>query len=664
MNNQAIMKKLLYIILLIFIASDVSSQKYEIAIHQKLNELGLETSKSQTNEYANQLINTWRKLGHEENKYNPYIVLPIKEWEKLFEKEYQNVADTNIKTRIAIHYSTILIDLSKYEKALTILKLAYPDRTNISKNEYKILLSNLEICYKSKNEITKAIEIRNELIANKLINNYWRIYKACGLGEAAIEDFTLFEEKKYFNGNEKIIHPSYYNNLCRLYFSNNKIDSAVKYGELGLLNVNKALEEESIQFIHKKEILNNWKALYYGFLGKCDMTKKDYPNAIIKLKYAIVNGKIDIESNTLSMIYLSLCYMHLNELGIYKIYSDSVKNIIKTIDAEDVIRSYYSASHQYYAKIKKYDSAFYYLSLYAQYREKMSKGVQQNQSILLLGQLEIEKRRLELNTSKLNLGKSEITIKKINSKNFSLTFILIIVLILTSALLYILYQNKKNRNLLRDKNRLLNYVLDINKSHIIKNESLLKELHHRVKNNLQLMYSLLNLQKRRNENIGIVNNLTTVQNRIHTMSLVHEYLYNSNEFEFININEYIQTLVSHLQNIYNKEKPIEIVYKIDSSIDIKLEKIVYLGLMLNEIVSNAFKYAFEEKGGNQLLIKIDNNISSIMVIISDNGPGLDISKKKINSLGHKLIDVMCLQLNGTHQIKNDAGLTHIIQFNI
>ena len=169
--------------------------------------------------------------------------------------------------------------------------------------------------------------------------------------DAAIEDFLLFEEKLYYDNNKLIIHPSYYNSLSRLYFQNNKIDSAKKYGELGLRNVEFALQDKSIRFINKNEILNNWKALYVGFLGKCEFNTKAYKNAIPKLKYAVNNGKIDIESNTLSMIYLSLCYLNLNDLKSYKLYSDSIKNIINTIDAEDVIRSYYSSCNSYYSKI-------------------------------------------------------------------------------------------------------------------------------------------------------------------------------------------------------------------------------------------------------------------------------------------------------------------------
>jgi two-component sensor histidine kinase len=631
-------------------------------INQQLLELGLDASKQNNTQFSIQLVNTWNNLGYEENKYNPYIILPIHIWESLFVKQYEKVSDSNLKSKIGIALSTILIDLSNYEKALTILKLAYAERKNVTPFEYKILLSNLEKCYKSRNEITNAIEIRKELIENRLINNYWRIYKACELGDAAIEDFKLFEEKKYYAGNNTIIQPAYYNDLCRLYFFNNKVDSAVKYGELGLYNVEAAMQSNTIQFLNKNEILTNWKALYTAFLGKCDMNKKDYINAIPKLKYAIDHGKIDIESNTLSMIYLSLCYMHLNDLKKYNIYIDSVKNRLKSIDAEDVIRSYYSANHIYYSKIKKFDSAFKYLTLYNQYREKINKGIQQNQSILLLGQLEIQKRRSELNAKNLTLLKIETENKNVKGQIWGLGIFIGIIISILLLLIYFLIQSIKNKQKLNFINNQLNENIEITIEQFSKNDFLLKELHHRVKNNLQLIYSLLNLQKRRLIDPETKTNLTAVQNRIHTMSLVHEFLYNSDNYEFINVYEYIITLTNHLKAIYKKDENVLIQYHIDKDIELETERMIYIGLIINEIISNTFK--FEVSNGIKSKIKISIvSINGIIEInISDNGPGFDKELIRTESLGLKLITIMCSQLNAAHEITSKVGVRHTIKF--
>jgi two-component sensor histidine kinase len=656
------MKQIFYLLIALITTITSIGQNNSNEISQQLLKMGLDASKQNNTQFAIQLINAWNSLGHEENKYNPYIVLPMNIWQQLFEKKYTETNDSTLKSKIGITLSTILIDLSNYKKALAILKLAYAERKNITPNEYKILLSNLEKCYKSKNEIAKAIAIRKELVENKLMNNYWRIYKACELGEAAIEDFKLFEEKKYYAGNKNIIQPAYYNDLCRLYYFNNEVDSAVKYAELGLYNVEAAILDNSIQFLNKTEILTNWKALYTAFLGKCAMNKKDYLKAIPKLKYAIAHGKIDIESNALSMIYLSLCYMNLNDYKKYKIYIDSVKSRLGTIDAEDVIRSYYSASHLYYSKINKFDSAFKYLTRYNQYRDKVNKGIQQSQSILLLGQLEIQKRRTELNEKNINFLKIESENKYAKGQIWGLGIFIGIISIILILLTYFLVQSKKNKRKLNLINKQLNENIAITNEQFSKNDFLLKELHHRVKNNLQLIYSLLNLQKRRLNDPETKTNLTAVQNRIHTMSLVHEFLYNSDNYEYINVNEYIITLTNHLKSIYKKEENVEIQYNIEEDIELETERMIYLGLIINEIVSNTFKFEI----GNAVKSIINITIASIDGIIemeiSDNGPGFDKELIRHESLGLKLITIMCTQLNAAHEITSNDGVQHTIKF--
>ena len=198
-------------------------------------------------------------------------------------------------------------------------------------------------------------------------------------------------------------------------------------------------------------------------------------------------------------------------------------------------------------------------------------------------------------------------------------------------------QNLKSKKIIKLKNVVLSSNIIIVNKQTSKNEFLLKELHHRVKNNLQLIYSLLNLQKRRIDNIENKENLVAVQNRIHTMSLVHEFLYNSENYEFINVFEYVKTLSAYLITIYKKEGNVEIDYDIDEEIELETERMIYLGLIINEILSNTFK--FELNNNKVLLIKISiQSIDGIIdITINDNGPGFIKENVKEGSLGLKLI---------------------------
>ena len=241
-------------------------------------------------------------------------------------------------------------------------------------------------------------------------------------------------------------------------------------------------------------------------------------------------------------------------------------------------------------------------------------------------------------------------------------FIGVIVLILL-LLSHFLLQSIKIKKIIDQKNEELNQNIVITNEEIKKNDFLLKELHHRVKNNLQLIYSLLNLQKRRLNDNETKINLTAVQNRIHTMSLVHEFLYNSDNYEYINVAEYINTLSTHLKTIYKKEDNVEIKYAIEQEIELETERMIFLGLIINEIISNTFK--FEIGNGNKIIIDINiQSINGIIEIrIKDNGPGFDKNLVREESLGLKLIGIMCAQLNATHDITVTNGVEHTIIFN-
>jgi two-component sensor histidine kinase len=278
--------------------------------------------------------------------------------------------------------------------------------------------------------------------------------------------------------------------------------------------------------------------------------------------------------------------------------------------------------------------------------------------------MEISNRRDELLASKQSLYDS---LKKNESQN---TALLILIFSLASSIMLgvFLYRNNLNKSKSNLKIEAQNKMIN---EHAIKieaqfnhNETLLKELHHRVKNNLQVMYSLLNLQKRRNEDKDTIDTLSSIQNRIQTMALVHQNLYSSDNFEFVEITSYIRTLANHLEDIYKFDhQKIELVIETLDNLQLPIEIVVAIGLIINEAVSNSFKYAFKNKVQGQILIKLYKIKEEITIVIQDNGNGIVNEIKKENSLGLKLIDLMCAQLNATHIVENTKGIKHQIKFN-
>jgi two-component sensor histidine kinase/ligand-binding sensor domain-containing protein len=197
-------------------------------------------------------------------------------------------------------------------------------------------------------------------------------------------------------------------------------------------------------------------------------------------------------------------------------------------------------------------------------------------------------------------------------------------------------------------------------------EILLKEIHHRVKNNLQVINSLINIQSSYVEDEKSLSIFEECKNRIRTISLIHEKLYKSYDFKKINFNDYLVLLIQDLVKSYNVDKQIEL--KTDLQIEyFNLNTIVPLGLLLNEIISNSLKYAFNnvEKGIISISLK-EKGFNQFELIIGDNGKGYEGEPNKPNksTLGLELIRILTDQLDG-HIIKlNSQGTVYKLDFKL
>lgn len=222
------------------------------------------------------------------------------------------------------------------------------------------------------------------------------------------------------------------------------------------------------------------------------------------------------------------------------------------------------------------------------------------------------------------------------------------------AIVYGVFKIRLNQVRLKTKNK---YLKKQNEEKI----ALLKEVHHRMKNNLQMVNSLLKFQSREIEDKKIINMFKDAQNRVLSMSLLHEKMYNSKDLQHIDIKEHLTLLISDLVKSYAIGKSIKLSVEIDE-IDIGMRTLVPIGLIINEIITNALKYAFKtEKGGaiTVRLKKLDNMLYEL--IIGDDGEGYT-SVKKNEGLGTKLIEIFTKQLNGTMTKLNQSGTFYKLVF--
>jgi len=195
---------------------------------------------------------------------------------------------------------------------------------------------------------------------------------------------------------------------------------------------------------------------------------------------------------------------------------------------------------------------------------------------------------------------------------------------------------------------------------------LLKEIHHRVKNNLQVVSSLLSLQVNKSSNEELNRVVKNSKQRISAISLVHQKMYGSDISGEIFVRPFIEELVLNISSTYINEGE---SFKQDIHIDefkLNMDLLVPCSLILNEIITNIFKYAFNSDP--YLRIDVRKKKGEITMIIADNGPGLNEKEeyKKKQSLGMRIINSLALQINATIQIDSSAnkGVCYTINFNI
>lgn len=212
-----------------------------------------------------------------------------------------------------------------------------------------------------------------------------------------------------------------------------------------------------------------------------------------------------------------------------------------------------------------------------------------------------------------------------------------------------------------EKNQKLEESYDLILSGNKEKTILVKEIHHRVKNNLQIIISLLRLQMTEVKNLEAKEHFSEAINRVMVMSSIHQKLYQEKDISKFNLEEYIVVLSSELKQFFTEEFPIEFKFDIDYD-NIDLKTVVPLGLILNELLSNSFKYAFTSSETGIIEISIQDSSPGFRMKYSDNGKWKK-NPDEDSGFGLELIDILTEQLNGTKEIIiSELGTEYIFNF--
>jgi len=234
-------------------------------------------------------------------------------------------------------------------------------------------------------------------------------------------------------------------------------------------------------------------------------------------------------------------------------------------------------------------------------------------------------------------------------------------LVLAGVLLVLLtiftISKSRSNKALKEKNLIIDKSLK-------EKEALLREIHHRVKNNLQVVSSLLSLQARSLKGQEALDALAKGKDRVRSMALIHQNLYQADHFAGVNSRDYIDRLCNSLLNTYNVGAS-KITLKTDvEPLLLDIDTVIPLGLILNELITNAIKYAFDPDVAGEISVSLLNNEGKLELIVADNGKGMEEGKFGAEpTMGYRLIKAFVQKLKGSYSVSNDSGTRFALSFN-
>lgn len=664
------MKRTLCLVLLYFsiLSENLFAQHDTLHYQNYLVKQGLsEVGEIYQSQRAQNLLKLWDSL-YPDRKVEVYQYLSAARWEKilLFNiRQARKSGNESLVRKLSYPLGIIYHRQTKYTQAVPLFETTLQFKNELSILKLQEVLLRIETSYRATGQFSEAIQIRKMRINYGFSNNFWELYSVTGLFNEAIQDFKLFEKYPTNDDFEKV---RYYNKIGNLFLDAAQADSAIFY--FGKMEKQAQYLIQNNNYKRKTDYSESvkyyYKALAQANIAEGQMIKGQYEKAIPKLELAVAYCKRieEVDQKIVKWLDLAQCYLALNQAIRTRHYLDSTQKAMfnkRMLPSELRLLKLSAICNQKLGNQKGYITNLeHYLTL----KDSVLTRNQKNQSVLLLANMDVQKQKMLLidNQRELKIAKQDQEYQK---KVIFYIILGILSLIIISGLLYnnSRIQTKSRKEIALQNELLLQNEAEISKQNAEK-ETLLKEIHHRVKNNLQVVYSLLNLQKRRVEKNEVKQTLEALQNRIRSMALVHQQLYIDDNLREIVAASYIKNLVAHLKNIYcTDECDIKLVYRFDKIL-LPLEKAIPIGLIINEAVSNAFKYAYKEQLAPVLKLSLKKKENTYQLKIEDNGLGFTDEDIKATSLGIQLINNMAQQLIAKYTRNSDQGTQHQFNFQI
>lgn len=598
---------------------------------------------------------------------NRYLEDSAYDWQSavnVYHNNAQKLKDSVSITQYELMQSQLYYDIGDFSKSVAIANQLYKKIESLDLESKKILLDLIDSNYAKLGLYDRQFEIRNEKknlgLTDKVV--FYDIYSNLGLHRKAMDDY-IKDKLKTIREDDYYGQAQYQSNVGNYLLLDMSFPTALTYYKKakGFIDVylNDISREKTEQEISKGNLL---KAIIEGNIGKCHALLKDYETAIPFLKNSIDlfneynKGKFSSEmvENTLE---LAACHLQKEDYGQAKEYLLNGQDPVKI---ENVLRKNRLLA-AYYDRIGDYKNSADYLKRNVRIRDSLNRNessMKKQQLAAVAGQeIEYSKKMMEQQKQDLEQFRSDLQAKE---DRIHVVFIsLIFTLLGFAGLVFAYLKSIKNHRLIADQKRII-------EASLVEKDSLLKEIHHRVKNNLQMVSSLLSLQTKNTRSKAAIEALEEGKSRVKAMALIHQKLYQNDDLSVIEMQGYIESLINSVQSVYKKGGH-NINITIDAEgVELDIDRAIPFGLILNELVSNSFKYAFPDDDENgKIYIHLRKNGEQGYFEYTDNGVGLpeDTDDRANSSMGIRLMNRLVNQLQSTLNIdKTSEGVRFWFNF--
>lgn len=548
---------------------------------------------------------------------------------------------------------------------------------NHARNMYDSLTcyNHLKDIYVKLSNLNKAIEANHmyDVLANrtndeKYLKNITSKSKICDM--FGLHRQAIIEKRKEFNRdyrskqNDTNFVAGFYNDMGVYYNRLKMPDSALPY-------FIKADELITKKLTYNNETNNKFfKSLIEGNMALAFTNKGDYTKAIPFLKNDIYYSmKVrDIESAFNSYVLISKCFTVLKDLKRAHLYMDTAQTISNVLNQPRVKLKLLYAQAELLDKEGNATLSVTRFKEYLNLKDSISNNEKEMQLINQQVALDMQNKEIELNEKNQQLQNARIQEAKQKAFRAYLMAGLVVLILLIVFLFYTNNSSKKREYELSQKNEQIQIQNKQIETSLKEKELLLKEIHHRVKNNLQIISSVINLQSDKTKDVEMLDMLKELKLRISSIALTHQMLYQKGSVNTVLLNEYLKNLVTQITQSY-ENRLVKIQVDIEQKQQyINIDTAIPLGLLVNEIITNSFKHAFKENKEGIIHLSASTSGNTASVEIKDNGIGLPANYKELlsntNSLGFELISILTQQINAKMEIENTSGAAFKFTFAI